>query len=225
MMDMTAVLVIDDHQLVASGTKSVLIKAGFDCDTLASARSVVSYMDRKHYDLYLVDLNMPDIDGMEAAERILDTDADAKVIIYTGYETEIEPLFGTMLDKGISGVISKSASIESLVASLKAALRDEVLVPMWLFRKLRVGNREENGSGPAPDPRFNQIESQIMLGVIQGETNREIAKRLLVGQRTVEKYLTGIFQKLGVHSRIEAANKMKAKGYLLNAYKKTKRRF
>lgn len=206
---MTSVLVIDDHAVVASGTKTVLQNAGFEVETQQSAKNIQLILSKRHYDLFLVDLNMPDMDGMAAADLILDLDADAKIIIYTGYETEIEPLFASMIERGISGVVSKSASIDSLIAALHAALRDEALLPMWLFQRLRVNDSIRIESSKL---HLNQNERDILAGVMHGDTNREIAQNLLIGQRTVEKYLTGIFQKLGVHSRVEAAEKVNELG-------------
>ncbi|MCL1632441.1 response regulator transcription factor [Sporolactobacillus sp. CPB3-1] len=201
---MTSVLVIDDHAVVASGTKTVLQNAGFEVDTRTSTQTVASLLEQRHFDLFLIDLNMPDMDGMAAADLILDLDPDAKIIIYTGYETEIEPLFASMISRGIVGVVSKSASIDSLIAALNAALRDEVLLPIWLFQRLRVNDSAQKAAAKV---HLNQNEREILAAVMRGETNREIAHHLLIGQRTVEKYLTGIFQKLGVHSRVEAVEK------------------
>lgn len=208
---MTSVLVMDDHAVVASGTKTVLKAAGFDVDALSPSDDLATVVKQHHYKLYLVDLNMPEMNGLEATDLILDLDPEARVLIYTGYENEIEPLFAKMVERGVSGVVSKSASIESLVAALKAAVRDEVLVPLWLFRKLRLSEKLSEGSAKA---HFNQMEKDIMAAMISGNTNREIARSLLIGQRTVEKYLTGIFQKLGVHSRVEAAEKINNEGIL-----------
>ncbi|MCO7176904.1 response regulator [Sporolactobacillus kofuensis] len=206
---MTSVLVIDDHAVVASGTKAVLQNAGFEVETQSSAKNIQLILKETHYDLFLIDLNMPDMDGMAVSDLILDQDPDAKIIIYTGYETEIEPLFASMLKRGISGVVSKSASIDSLIAALHAVLRDEVLLPMWLFQRLRVNDSVHTDGSKV---HLNQNERDILAGVVHGDTNREIAQNLLLGQRTVEKYLTGIFQKLGVHSRVEAAEKVNELG-------------
>lgn len=206
---MTSVLVIDDHAVVASGTKAVLQSAGFEVETQQSAKNIQQILNKTRYDLFLLDLNMPDMDGMAASDLILDLDPEAKIVIYTGYETEIEPLFASMIERGISGIVSKSASIDSLIAALHAALRDEVLLPIWLFQRLRVNELTRTSTSKV---HFNQIERATLAGVIRGDTNREIARKLLIGQRTVEKYLTGIFQKLGVHSRIEAAEKVNEMG-------------
>ncbi|MCQ2011210.1 MAG: response regulator transcription factor [Sporolactobacillus sp.] len=206
---MTSILVIDDHAVVASGTKAVLKNAGFEVDTEQSAKMIQAILKKKSYDLFLVDLNMPDMDGMATADLILDLDPDAKIIIYTGYETEIEPLFASMIQRGIAGVVSKSASIDSLIAALHAALRDEVLLPVWLFQRLQVADAARTGRAKV---HLNQNERAILSAVMRGETNREIAQNLLIGQRTVEKHLTGIFQKLGVHSRIEAVEKVNELG-------------
>ncbi|RYL89803.1 response regulator transcription factor [Sporolactobacillus sp. THM19-2] len=213
---MTSVLVMDDHAVVARGTQTVLKAAGFNVVALPPSGDLAAEVKRHYYKLYLIDLNMPQMDGLEATDLILDLDSEAKVLIYTGYENEIEPLFEEMVDRGVSGVISKSASIESLVAALRAALRDEVLMPMWLFRKLAIS---EKAIESATRVHFNHLEKDIMSAVISGQTNREIAKSLLIGQRTVEKYLTGIFQKLGVHSRVEAAEKINREGILLTPRK------
>ncbi|MCI1881031.1 MAG: response regulator transcription factor [Sporolactobacillus sp.] len=135
---MTSILVVDDHAVVASGTKVVLENAGFEVKALPDVRDLKAEVGARYYDLYLVDLNMPGMDGIEAADTIFQADPDAKVVIYTGYESEIEPLFSTMVTRGIAGIVSKSASVESLIAAVRAALRDEVLLPMWLFRKLDI---------------------------------------------------------------------------------------
>ncbi|GAY78506.1 two component transcriptional regulator, LuxR family [Sporolactobacillus inulinus] len=208
---MTSVLVIDDHAVVASGTRAVLQNAGFEVESQPSAKNIVALLKEKHFDLFVIDLNMPDMDGMAASDLILDLDPDAKIIIYTGYETEIEPLFASMIERGIAGVVSKSASIDSLIAALNAALRDEVLLPIWLVQRLHVRDTERKSG---TNVHLNQTERKILTGVMRGETNRDIAGELLIGQRTVEKHLTGIFQKLGVHSRIEAIERVNELGLI-----------
>lgn len=212
---MTSILVVDDHAVVASGTKVVLENAGFEVKALPDVRDLKAEVGARHYDLYLVDLNMPGMDGIEAADTIFQADPDAKVVIYTGYESEIEPLFSTMVTRGIAGIVSKSASVESLIAAVRAALRDEVLLPMWLFRKLDICGQSAVDS--SENLHFNHLEKEIMAGVIHGATNKQIAEHLHVGQRTVEKYLTGVFRKLGVHSRAEAADQI-ARSKLLTGF-------
>lgn len=212
---MTSILVVDDHAVVASGTKVVLENAGFEVKALPDVRDLKAEVGARYYDLYLVDLNMPGMDGIEAADTIFQADPDAKVVIYTGYESEIEPLFSTMVTRGIAGIVSKSASVESLIAAVRAALRDEVLLPMWLFRKLDICGQSAVDS--SENLHFNHLEKEIMAGVIHGATNKQIAEHLHVGQRTVEKYLTGVFRKLGVHSRAEAADQI-ARSKLLTGF-------
>lgn len=75
---MTSVLVIDDHAVVASGTRAVLQNAGFEVESQPSAKNIVALLKEKHFDLFVIDLNMPDMDGMAASDLILDLDPDAK---------------------------------------------------------------------------------------------------------------------------------------------------
>lgn len=212
---MINILVVDDHPSIGEGTK-VIIEQQEDmkADVINESEKVVDWLSERKYDVYVVDLFMPKLNGVELAKAILRGDPDAVILIYTGYD--IMTHYNLMMDAGVTGFISKTASSEQLITAIRCALRGEVVVPLQLLRQLR--NAEIRTLGIEDHPNLADVvlstrERQILSQVAEGLTNRAIGLNLNMSQRTIESSLTKVFTKLGVSSRIEAY--LKAKEYEL----------
>lgn len=197
---MVSVLIIDDHKLVASGTKQLLKRAGFEAESLFSVDQLQEAMRKTPYDVFLVDWNLPGTNGLQVAEKIIKEASKAKIIIYTGFDQEIPPVFDELIDEGISGVISKSSSIETLTTSIRAVICGQAVFPLGLVKEMRKRNRLLK----EVENHFDQQEIEIMKELTEGKTNQLIAAQLHISQRTMEYQLKKIYGKLDVHSREEA---------------------
>ncbi|GGL44456.1 response regulator transcription factor [Sporolactobacillus putidus] len=208
---MASILIIDDHRLVASGTKNLLQEAGFQAELLFSAEELQKSVEKTHFDLFLVDWNLPEVNGMQITEKIIQRVPEARVVIYTGFDKEIPPVFDELIDKGVSGIISKSAAIETLIASIRAVLGGQSVFPLSMLRQVRSRSRLVKEA----ESVFDEREQEIIKGVIDRKTNRVIADQLHISQRTMEYQLEKIYRKLGIHSRDEVQKRVKEIGLVL----------
>lgn len=165
------------------------------------------------FQVMLFDLHIGEVNGIDLAEQVLELDANATILIYTGFEFTNH--FNLMIETGIFGFISKTTSREQLVAAVRCALRGEVILPFSLVKQLR--RTIHQGSEAAEEQATSTISSseyEILKQISKGKSNREIAEIVLMGQRSLEYGLTTLFQKLNVKSRMEAVIKAKQLGIL-----------
>lgn len=211
---MTRVLIVDDHPAVGAGTRSMLEQqSGMEVDVIEQSSKVEHLLIENAYDVLLLDLYMPGINGIELAKTIRKQYPDLTILIYTGFDLSTH--FNMLVEANVNGFVSKTATSEQLVTAIECALRDEVVIPLHLFKQLRrseasVSQVTETPSGT--EISLNEKEQSILKEVAAGLTNREIAQQLHMSQRSVEYTLTGIFNKLNVRSRTEALYKAQELG-------------
>jgi len=176
-----------------------------------SALEALDEVNKEHYDLILCDLNMPGISGLELTRRLIQTDPERKVLIYTGYE--ISSHYNLLVESGVSGFISKTASREQLNNAIRCAIRGDAVIPISLLKQLR---RQEFTVGREliAEVSITEKEQKILHEVAMGVGNKELAIKLNVSQRNVEYQLTRIFEKLKVRSRSEAIVEAKRLGLI-----------
>lgn len=202
---MVKVIIVDDHPAVRKGTETILKDAEMDVVSIENVDEVIKAAYDLTIDIFLLDLYMPEINGLELSKRILQINPEAKIAIYTGFD--ISPHFNLLVDAGVSGFISKMASPRHLVTSIKCILDEEVILPLSLLRQLRrdiVSTNIDTKSEETSILTLSKKEQKIMELISKGFTNKKIAEELYLSQRTIEYHLTRIFSKLKVNSRIEA---------------------
>lgn len=206
---MINILVVDDHPSMGVGTKFTLEQQeDIRADVVIESDEVIDLLNSKRYDLYLIDLFMPNPNGIELTKEILRKDPEAIVLIYTGYDIMIH--YNLMLNAGASGFISKTATPEQLITAIRCALREEVVIPLQLLKQLKrvdAGPVTFEGSEGLSNVTLTEREQQVLKQVGEGIKNTVIAQNLNMSQRTIELDLTKIFGKLGVSSRTEAYKK------------------
>ncbi|WP_079479488.1 response regulator transcription factor [Halobacillus salinus] len=211
---MTTVLIVDDHPAVGAGTRSMLEgQSGMSVDVIEQSGKVQHLLREKDYDVLLLDLYMPGMNGIELAKTIRKEYPDITILIYTGFDLSTH--FNMLVEASVNGFVSKTATSEQLVTAIECALRDEVVIPLHLFKQLRRSEASVSQTTEAPsgtEISLNEKEQSILKEVASGLTNREIAQELHMSQRSVEYTLTGIFNKLNVRSRTEALYKAQELG-------------
>ncbi|WP_427107809.1 response regulator [Lysinibacillus xylanilyticus] len=216
---MIKVLVVDDHPAVRTGTKAILETAGMEVAILKNIDEIIQVATNPTFDIFLIDLYMPDINGLELSKRILQVNPDAKIVIYTGFE--INTHFDLLINAGISGFVSKMSSSEQLVNSIYCALNEEVIIPLSLLRQLRRNTISSNNRNYLEENgiiTLSNKEQNILELISKGYTNKMIAEELYVSQRTIEYSLTKIFSKLKASSRIEALQVAQKYGLISNLF-------
>jgi two-component system, NarL family, competent response regulator ComA len=213
------ILIVDDHQLVGEGTKNMLDQEpDLDVTYLMEIEEVLNESRENRFDVYLLDMNMPTCSGLELAQQIFQFQSEAKIILYTGFEYTSQ--FNLLIDSGISGIISKSATQQELLMSVRAVINGYTLIPIPLLRQLRlsevvVQTKSTNAfSNKETNISITQKELEILEGISKGKSNKDISEELFLSTRAVEYNLTKIFKKLKVNSRSEALAEAVRKGII-----------
>jgi DNA-binding NarL/FixJ family response regulator len=206
MMQKKDILLVDDHEVVRLGLKS-LLEHNDQFEVVAeagTAKEAVAQVEKYHPDVVLMDIRLPGASGIEACEEITNRWPDVRVVILTSY-AEDEMLFSA-IRAGASGYVLKQIGAEGLITAIEAACRGEALldpaVTQRVFQEVRRAVKEEEAAAFA---NLSQQEKHVLALVSEGKTNREIAAALYLGEGTVRNYVSSILSKLGVSNRAEAA--------------------
>ncbi|KJD38188.1 competence protein ComA [Paenibacillus polymyxa] len=206
---MIQIIIVDDHQLVGEGTKKMIeLEKDMSATYSSDVNSMLNDLRYKQYDVYLLDMNMPQCSGIELAKSIMKIHKNAKIILYTGFE--YLSIFNLLIDTGISGILSKSASQQDLIMSIRSVINGYTLIPVSLLKQLRVTEfvyesaQESNSLHSTSRVTISQKEKELLEYIAKGKNNKQIADDLYMSLRAVEYNLTKIFKKLKVTNRSEA---------------------
>jgi DNA-binding NarL/FixJ family response regulator len=203
------ILIVDDHALVRRGM-SYVVKEGFPDAEVVEAESSAAALEALRtsgkVDLALVDVRMPDLDGLELLRAIKGEWVDMPVIMLSTYENA--PYVKRALADGAAGYLLKDATPEDLSQAINVAMSGSgnVLSPRViqnLFEDQEASNATANGR--RSEYSLTQREHDILALLAEGRSNREIAGRLYLSEKTVKAHLAAIFRKLGVTNRTQAA--------------------
>ena len=196
------VVIADDHLLVREGLRSILSVAD-DILLVGEARDgteAIELAGTLSPDVMLMDLRMPNVDGIEAIRQIKARYPAIEVIILTTYDDDAHILQG--LRAGARGYLLKDAGRNALFNAVRAAARGESLLPPEVLAALLAHSEtQERAEGEG----LSQREQEVLGILVTGASNREIAMQLKITERTVKAHVTSILNKLGVNSRTEAA--------------------
>ncbi|MEX3743603.1 MULTISPECIES: response regulator [Lysinibacillus] len=207
---MIDILIVDDHPVVLDGTKTLLQDlTNVRIDTEQDSASVLSRMDAQDFQLFLIDINMKPLNGIQLSEMIKKKQPEALILLYTGYE--LSDYYELLIEKKVDGLLSKLATKEQVIQTIQAALRGEILLAADF---LDFVHQRTNRSNAQQDVLLSDKEQEILQLVAQGCTNKAIASAIGVTQRTVENYLSKLFVKLNVESRAEAVIVAKEKAWI-----------
>lgn len=213
---MINVLIVDDHPSVSEGTKAIINQEqDMDVTVITDSKVVMEHLEQVSYQVYLIDLYMPGLNGLELMEKIRQKDPESIIVIYTGFDIDIH--YNLLIDARVSGFLSKTATSEQIITTIRCALREEVVIPLSLLRQLKRVDEIVSSTGnhsSIVNLCLSEKEQAILRKVEKGYTNKLIANDLDMSQRTVEHHLTKIFSKLGVESRMEAFLKARDCGLL-----------
>jgi len=205
-MQKQRILLVDDHEVVRLGLKSLLERyPQFSVvGEAGSGREAVEKTGLLRPDVVVMDIRLPGTSGIEACEDIVARYPGTRVIMLTSY-AEDEMLFSA-IRAGASGYVLKQIGADDLVRAIEAVGRGEALldpaVTQRVFQEVRKAVKDEEASAFA---HLSQQEKHVLLLVSEGKTNREIAKVLFLGEGTVRNYVSSILSKLSVNNRAEAA--------------------
>ena len=210
---MIRVVVVDDQAVIRAGLRTMLEHED-DLTIVGEAGGggeAVRVVAAARPDVVLMDVRMPDVDGIEATRRIL-ADGSAPppaVLVLTTFDDD-EYVFGA-LRAGAAGFLLKDAGPDVLVAAVRTVAAGDALVDPAVTRRLverwAALEATSSPSSPAVPPAVGALsarEREILLGLARGRTNRELAEDLIVSEATVKTHVSNLLTKLGVRSRVQA---------------------
>jgi len=202
---MIRVLVADDQSMVRAGFR-MLLAGEEDIEVVAEAGNgleAVSQAARFHPTVVLMDIRMPELDGLEATRRILSGDAAARVLILTTFD--LDEYVYEALRAGASGFVLKDDPPEQLLAAIRVVAGGEALLsPAITRRVIRQFTRIPRPAPPKELDELTERELDVFRLIARGMSNAEIAEELFIGGTTVKTHITHILQKLELRDRVQA---------------------
>ncbi|MET9930503.1 response regulator [Streptomyces sp. NPDC000963] len=207
---MIRVLIVDDQMMVREGF-SVLLGAMPDIEVVGEAvngREAIAQVAALRPDVVLMDIRMPELNGIEATREIVAADADAKVLVLTTFD--LDEYVYQALRAGASGFLLKDASARQLADGVRVVAAGEALLAPTVTKRLITEFAKAPGASPRP-PAMAQIgelterETEVLVLIAQGLSNAEIADHLVVAESTIKTHVSRILVKLGLRDRTQAA--------------------
>jgi DNA-binding NarL/FixJ family response regulator len=198
------VLVADDQSMVRAGFR-MLLGGQPDIEVVAEASTGLEAIDkvgRFKPTLVLMDIRMPELDGLEATRRILAGDDPPRVLILTTFA--LDEYIYAALNAGASGFVLKDEPPEQLISAVRTvAAGDALLSPQVTKRVIKQFTRLPRPTTPAGYDELTAREQEIFRLLADGLSNAEIAQRLVIADSTVKSHITHILQKLGLRDRVQ----------------------
>jgi DNA-binding NarL/FixJ family response regulator len=207
------ILIADDHPVVREGLFAMLSRE-VDFDVVGEAKDGMDAVNKTKElspDVVLMDLRMPDMDGVEAMRQIKSAMPDVKFIILTTYSDD-EYIFSG-IEAGARAYLLKDAPREDLFKAIRAVYRGESLIQPVVASKL-LDRFSELSRGTPSGEVLSGRELEVLQLMAKGAANKEISAQLSIAQSTVKTHIANIFQKLGVNDRTEAVTQALKKGII-----------
>ncbi len=201
----TKVLVADDQSMVRAGFR-MLLAGEDDIEVVAEASNGLEAIEKAaRYDptVILMDIRMPELDGLEATRRILAEDRGARILILTTFD--LDEYVYEALRAGASGFVLKDDSPEQLIAAIRTVAAGDALLSPTVTR--RVIQKFAGMPRPAPPAELEELserEREVFRLMARGLSNAEIGQELFISETTVKTHVTHILSKLGLRDRVQA---------------------
>jgi DNA-binding NarL/FixJ family response regulator len=208
----------DDHPIVLNGLQNLIESepdfeiVGTATDGLAALRLIAE----KQPDIALIDISMPELNGIALARRLAQEAPSVRLVVLTVYEDRA--FLKQALDAGVRGYLLKRSAAESLIQAARAVLTGGIYVDPAIADRVFVSSTPRQGRGGDKPlmPALTERESEVLKLTALGFTNKETARRLDIGVKSVETYKARGLEKLGLSTRAELVRYASAEGWLAN---------
>jgi two-component system invasion response regulator UvrY len=198
---MIQILLVDDHDLVRAGLKRILedVKNIKVIGEACSGEEAIQMVRLRKPDVVIMDVNMPGIGGLETTRKIMQIDANIKIIVVTVHVEEPYPT--RLLEAGAAGYLTKSCAVDEIVMAIQAVAKGERYVSADIARQVALSMLP--GGKRSLFEKLSQREMQVMLMVTQGQSIQDISDRLCLSPKTVSTYRYRLYEKLAVENDVE----------------------
>jgi two-component system invasion response regulator UvrY len=198
---MINVMLVDDHGLVRNGIKRILD----DVDGIAvvaeaeNGEQAIRQVRTQRPDVILMDISMPGIGGLEATRKIAQSLPGIKIIAVTIHDDD--PFPARLLEAGAVGYLTKGCDVREIINAIRSVHTGKQYITPTVAQKLALSFI--NNGDKSPIDRLTQRETQVMLMIVKGNTNREISEKLCLSPKTTSTYRYRLFDKLGVFNEVD----------------------
>ncbi|HYQ12727.1 MAG TPA: response regulator transcription factor [Solirubrobacterales bacterium] len=196
---MISVLVAEDHTVMRGGLVELLSVAD-DLEVVGTAvdgAEAIELAEELRPDVVLMDISMPDVDGIRATGSILEARSETRVVMLTAFSDRDRVV--AALDAGAIGYLLKDSEPQEVLEAVRAAARGDAPLAPRAARQLLAARSEEQRAD------LSKREREVLSLVAEGLPNKLIARRLEISEKTVKTHLTSVFQRIGVSDRTQAA--------------------
>ena len=213
MSEKIRILIADDHQLFRDGVKA-LIRSAEDLTVIGEAttgKQAVQLADQQTPDLILMDVQMPDLNGIAACRQIVNKNGHIKILMLTMFD-EDQSVFAAMR-AGARGYVLKGAKHDEMLRAIRAVASGEAIFsPGIAERMIAFFNSMEPNIKSADFPELTEREREILALIARDYRNADIASKLVISPKTVRNHVSSILGKLQVADRKEAADRARNAG-------------
>ncbi len=200
-----SVAIIDDHELVLEGFRSFLVRHGItDIEAFSKAQALLDRITSRHFSVYIVDVELADIEIGELLDKIREVQPEARIIINTMHEEMW--VVNKMIEKKVNGVIYKSGDLNQLLEAIATVTSGR----QYFCKKFR---RSQN-SMQVQNQIISDRELEVLVQIAKGYSTKEIATNLFISENTVENHRKNLFHKLQAHNMADLIIKTIAAGYI-----------
>jgi two-component system, NarL family, response regulator DegU len=197
-------MLVDDHQMLRQGLRRSLEEEGFYVVGEASdGEQAVRLVPAAKPDVILMDVSMPDMDGIEATRRIIQNDPDKRVVMLTMHADK--DLIDAAIKAGAVGYLTKDCSTDEVIDAVRMAANGETALSPQLAKTMLTEVRKIDEKAAREEDRLvTKREEEVLQLIADGCSTPEVAQRLYISQKTVKNHLASIYEKLNARDRTQA---------------------